>query len=226
MGRTIGVLHSIAAPDIPSSAGAITQLETVATQLGTRLGMLRLLADSQLQATTDSLTGLLNRRALQDRFRALPDDDRNLTAVMADLDQFKTLNDTFGHETGDRALLLFATTMRATLRGGDLLCRYGGEEFAVVLPHCDAENTVMLLERLQHNYRVALQTAGLPPVTATYGVIHTEHARDLDTLMRHADLALFEGKRAGRDRIVYGAPRAPNETDRPDQSPRHGTQAA
>ena len=96
------------------------------------------MAETQLQASTDTLTGLLNRRSFSERVAAVPAHLYPVAVAMADLDHFKTLNDTYGHETGDRALRLFARVLRDSLRTSDVASRYGGEEFAIAFPDCSA----------------------------------------------------------------------------------------
>lgn len=105
------------------------------------------MAETELQAATDSLTGLLNRRSLENRARMLRDARTSCAVVMADLDYFKELNDTHGHETADRALRVFSETLRGALRAEDLVERHSGEEFAVVLPACTAEDARTAIEQ-------------------------------------------------------------------------------
>ena len=122
--------------------------------------------------------------------------------VMADLDHFKAINDTYGHETGDRALRVFADTLRKSLRANDLLCRRGGEEFAITFPDCQPDVATAVLDRVRMQLQLAIREAGLPSFTASFGVTPAFLAEDLDLLLARADAALFEAKRNGRDRIV------------------------
>jgi diguanylate cyclase (GGDEF)-like protein len=202
MGRTVGVIHATGAVNQDVSDETIQDLQTLANQAGTRIGLLRIMAETQLQAATDSLTGLLNRRALENKVHELRAEQTSYVLAMADLDHFKLLNDTYGHETGDRALRLFAQTMRAALRGEDLVCRHGGEEFAVVLPGCTLVNGASALEQVRTKLAAAIQEAGLPNFTVSMGLVEASDDEDLVKLIERADRALFEAKRMGRDRII------------------------
>ena len=94
----------------------VDDLTTLAKLAGARIGLLRVMAETQFQASTDTLTGLLNRRSFSEKDAAVPPDLYPVAVAMADLDHFKTLNDTYGHETGDRALRLFARVLRDAFR--------------------------------------------------------------------------------------------------------------
>ena len=111
MGRSVGVIHATAEPHTKLDDDAARDLATLAKLAGTRIGLLRVMADTQLQAATDSLTGLLNRRSFEQQVAKARRDPQLLTLAVGDLDHFKALNDTYGHETGDRALRLFAQVM-------------------------------------------------------------------------------------------------------------------
>ena len=223
MGRTVGVIHTIGERHQTLDDAAVTSLQVIANQAGTRLGMLRIIEESQLQASTDGLTGLLNRRALEHRFRALRAQPGKLAVAMGDLDHFKKLNDTYGHETGDRALRSFASTLRETLRTQDIVCRHGGEEFALILPGCTAQDASELLERVRVELRDAARRGGTPSYTARFGVVDADPAEDLEAVLRRADACLFEAKRAGRDRIVIngGAPDEPSAEGEPATRTEH-----
>ncbi len=170
--------------------------------MGARIGLLRVIAESQLQASRDSLTDLLNRRSMQNRVRGLRQTATLVSVVVADLDNFKHLNDTFGHDTGGRALRLFATTLTNSLRRENLVSRHGGEEFAAVLPGCSAAQAHVALEAVRAKLRSAAADHGLPEFTCSFGVAQAEPDLDFTDAIARADLALFEAKRSGRDRTV------------------------
>ena len=176
MGRTVGVLHAVGEADEPFAPSQVTELGTLANQAGARIGLLRVMADTQLQAATDSLTGLLNRRSFERKLTALRASEPTVALAMADLDHFKTLNDTYGHDTGDRALRLFADVLRGCFREHDLLCRQGGEEFLIALPACTAEAARRALEGVRERLDAALTVAGLPQFTVSIGVIDSTRA--------------------------------------------------
>ena len=138
MGRTVGVMHATRAPDAPFPGTQLFDLETLAKLGGARIGVLRLMSETQLQAATDGLTGLLNRRSFEEQVTAVRASRTTLSMVMADLDHFKVLNDTHGHAAGDRALVLFAQILRSSFRAQDVIGRHGGEEFVIALPACSA----------------------------------------------------------------------------------------
>ncbi len=160
------------------------------------------------QALVDGLTGLANRRHCEEALKAELSRARRfgtpLTAVLADLDDFKDVNDDFGHATGDVVLREFAAVLRENLRDADIAGRWGGEEFLVLLPGTDAEGGARLAERI----RVALEERtilggdGAPVrVTCSAGVATLPPAPDVETLVAWADGALYRAKRAGKNRV-------------------------
>jgi diguanylate cyclase (GGDEF)-like protein len=144
----------------------------------------------------DGLTGLLNRRALDEElareFAVASRHDRSLSVAMLDLDHFKDYNDTYGHQAGDRLLRTAAAAWTATLRQTDLIARYGGEEFVVVMPDCKLEAAVLAAERLR-----AAVPAGS---TCSAGVAEMEGLSSAVELIGRADQALYAAKAAGRNR--------------------------
>jgi diguanylate cyclase (GGDEF)-like protein len=201
MGRALGVLHTTGPVREPPSSTQVAQLTTLAAQSGARIGTVRAFQRSQLQASTDALTGLVNRRTLEGELRSLVKRGRRFALAMADLDRFKQLNDTHGHEAGDRALRAFAQIAQDALRADDTIARWGGEEFVVVVPDLDRHQTVEVFERIRA--RLAESHGGShPPFTASFGVTDSSRADTLEELLQLADAALYAAKEAGRDRIV------------------------
>jgi diguanylate cyclase (GGDEF)-like protein len=163
----------------------------------------------QFEATHDALTGLSNRRAVLEHLEKELDRHRRtgepVGVIMADADHFKKINDVYGHAVGDQVLRELARRMKAVLRSYDSAGRYGGEEFLVVLPNCDVQNSLAGAERLREN--VAEQpirtSAGLVPVTMSMGYISATGTQDSDslTLLRLLDEALYRAKKKGRNRV-------------------------
>lgn len=199
-GRALGVLHT-ARQEAPGPELRI-RLQAVAEQAGVRLGLFRAMAASQEAASTDALTSLLNRRALSARVAALEADAQAYAVVIADIDHFKKLNDTHGHQLGDRALQVFSQALRECARTEDITARFGGEEFVIVLPTADADIALQYTERIRHRLPRLLADASLPPFTASFGVADQRHGAELDVLIRAADEALYAAKGAGRDRAM------------------------
>jgi len=201
MGRSLGVVHTTGAPGQRPADDTLAALSMLASQTGSRIGTLRSFAQAQLQASTDGLTGLRNRRAFETEARELLLAGGRAAIVMADLDNFKLLNDTHGHEAGDRALRRFGQALRQQLREHDITGRIGGEEFGMVLHDADPEEAMAVIERL----RDALHEPGdgaTPSFTASFGISCTDGHTGFDELLRSADRALYHSKHAGRDRIT------------------------
>jgi two-component system cell cycle response regulator len=129
--------------------------------------------------------------------------------VLVDIDNFKSINDTYGHEAGDSVLRQFADRFRRNTRGIDLACRIGGEEFVIVMPDSDLARACQIGERLRECIAAEPFQAGGEPrlsVTASVGVATLERSQDsLDTLFKRADQALYVAKRGGRNRVVADA---------------------
>jgi diguanylate cyclase (GGDEF)-like protein len=202
MGRSVGVIHVTGEQHTSFSENTEQDLATLAKLSGARIGLLRVMAETQLQATTDSLTGLLNRRSFEHRVATLRREESDVTIAMADLDHFKLLNDTYGHGTGDRALRLFAQVLGESLRTEDVVCRHGGEEFAIAVPGCTIEKAREIFDATRTRLEAAIAVAGLPKFTVSFGVVGSDPHDDLPTLISRADAALFQAKREGRDRVV------------------------
>jgi diguanylate cyclase (GGDEF)-like protein len=190
-------------------------LESYLSGAATALSNLRLLQSMKQQANIDPLTGLYNRRFLEEyarkwmamaRRKELP-----LGFLMMDLDHFKSFNDIYGHEVGDRILRQFAKTITQATRETNLSARFGGEEFVILLPDTDAKSCFMVAERIRKAVEHMTVPSGtekpLPQITVSIGVAtYPEHGEALEEVLQASDKALYESKRAGRNRVsVYVA---------------------
>lgn len=171
------------------------------------------LAQTMELAVIDGLTGLNNRRYLDLHLKTLFNRaalrGRDLSVCMTDIDCFKQVNDLYGHEAGDEVLKEFASRLRSTVRGADLACRYGGEEFVVVMPDTSLETATAVAERLRsiiENRLFVLRSGQHLQITASLGIASNLAGVDSpEQLMRQADKALYEAKRSGRNRVVAAA---------------------
>jgi diguanylate cyclase (GGDEF)-like protein len=202
LGEGLGVLHVVSGVHEAADADSAETLGRIAAEAGNRIGTLRASQRTQLQATTDGLTGLLNRRSAEDRVRELQSLGVPLAVALCDLDHFKSINDTFGHETGDRALRLFSATLRSVMRSEDVVARYGGEEFLLVMPGCHADTAHEVLGRIRTELELTLHGGGAPNFTASFGLAMAGPERPFEEAVRAADRALMTAKDEGRDRIV------------------------
>ncbi|MCB1462469.1 MAG: PleD family two-component system response regulator [Nitratireductor sp.] len=165
-------------------------------------------------AVTDSLTGLHNRRYLDGHLAGLFDKalgrEKPLSLIICDLDRFKSINDEYGHDVGDEVIREFAVRVRKNVRNLDLACRFGGEEFVVVMPDTDIALARIVAERIRleiatHPFIVKDGAAQLP-VTVSLGVSTLESANDTpEKMMKRADVALYNAKRAGRNQVMTEA---------------------
>ena len=164
-------------------------------------------------AVTDQLTGLNNRRYLVNQLQGLVQRAARggdpVSVVIADIDHFKRINDSFGHDVGDEVLKEFAARLATNLRSIDMPCRYGGEEFVIAMPNTQAEYAALVAERLRRDVAAApFQIGGRDPatITASFGVASTGPGIDtVDRLLKRADEALYRAKQAGRNRVVAEA---------------------
>jgi len=162
-------------------------------------------------ATRDHLTGCLNRRAFFDRaaplFRKQIQGAHNIACIMTDIDLFKNVNDTYGHIVGDKVIAAVAHTLAAHLRENDLLCRYGGEEFCIVLPGSSEDRAMEIAERLRSQVEeqcgANILASGKLQITSSFGVASLKSgAGDLSELIESADFALYTSKQEGRNRVT------------------------
>jgi diguanylate cyclase (GGDEF)-like protein len=214
-GEPIGFLHvqfpACAEGGEVAVASPVTRLAgAVAEQVALALANLRLRETLRQQSIRDPLTGLFNRRYLEEtlerEIRRASRASRPLALFMIDLDHFKRYNDTFGHEAGDTMLREVGTFLRSMIRADDVACRYGGEEFALVLPDTTRETALTRAEKIRaaaRHLNVQHQGAVLGSITLSLGMaMYPRNAETPEELLRAADMALYDAKAAGRDRVV------------------------
>ncbi|HET6389959.1 PleD family two-component system response regulator [Hyphomicrobium sp.] len=171
------------------------------------------LAESVEQAITDSLTGLHNRRYMEGHMKTLVSEairtGRSLSMLVADIDHFKNVNDTYGHDVGDAVLREFSVRLRRNTRGIDLACRLGGEEFVIIMPDTDLTHAYQVGERLRAcvaSDEFAIGEGKHIRITASVGLGTLENADDTpESIFKRADCALYVAKRRGRNRVVADA---------------------
>lgn len=186
-----------------------TMLMGVVSFSMTSLSYERETEELRTRATRDGLTGLLNRTEFM-RQAAAEWRDRNRSAaqgslILADLDHFKEINDTYGHPAGDYALQAFAATCRGLLRSTDLVGRYGGEEFILFLPDVPAPRAEEIAAEISNRLRTTQTPNDMAFPTVSYGIVSAVPGLDLDAAIDLADRALYEAKAQGRDRIIRSA---------------------
>jgi len=215
-GETLGIFYLDAAP--PSQDDHPINHRQLAVMAGETIKLslanLKLQKTLHEQATRDPLTGLFNRRYLNE---TLPRElhgalrrDAHLCLVMIDLDHFKRFNDTFGHDTGDLVLREAGRLLRENLRKSDIACRYGGEEFVLVLPGSSLADAIQRVEQLRVLFeKLEIRQNGqlMATTTISAGIAATpEHGSTMEILMQAADKALYAAKDAGRNRIAAYEP--------------------
>ena len=155
---------------------------------------------------TDSLTGIANRRIFMESLGgAISFAQRRqtpLSIIMADLDDFKSVNDTFGHSAGDQVLQAFATLLMGNSRQEDLAARFGGEEFIMMLPGTDTEEATVLGERLRRDWKEMTFPGYSLRVTASFGVSAYQPRDTIESFIARADQALYEAKRLGKNQVI------------------------
>lgn len=212
---TTGYREAIAWVQMPADTPLVWRIANAGAYvavLGVAMAGLQTLRRSQAEMARlvmqDQLTNVLNARAFAERLgqelernRRYP---RPLALMYMDLDNFKVINDTHGHQTGDAVLRLVADAMRSSVRQADVVGRLGGDEFAVLMPETDAQLADAAARRLIASLRNVFQ--GTPNVTASIGVVScTATDASTDDLLRRADQAMYDAKKSGKDRVVQVA---------------------
>ncbi len=213
-GSSLGVLYVSSEPAggaAPEGLSPAKQrlAEAVAAQLGLGLANVQLREILRSQSIHDPLTGLFNRRYMEETLdrevHRARRGRRSMGILMADVDGFKQQNDAFGHDAGDAVLREFAALLLGNLRKGDIACRYGGEEFVLVLPDASLDNATRRAEQFRaaiKQIRVVHNDVPLGPITVSIGVAaFPEHGGDGEALLKAADAAMYQAKREGRDRV-------------------------
>jgi len=208
-GETLGIFHLCR--EVGSLTEATQQLAITTTEsLSLALANIRLRETLHHRAIRDPLTGLHNRRYLYAALlRELQRADRHghaVAVVMLDIDHFKHFNDTFGHAAGDTVLRELGVYLRAQMHGEDIACRYGGEEFVLIIPGASLAAGIQRMEQLRESVQqlsVIYQGQSLGAVTLSLGVaVYPDHGITAEELLRAADAALYKAKAAGRNRVI------------------------
>jgi len=209
LGRIVGLLHLVGGAD-QNDEDLRQRTQTAGDAVKIALQNLSLRTTLEHQALTDPLTGLYNRRYLEEtqprELHRARRTGKTIAVAMIDIDHFKRFNDSFGHDAGDLVLRSAASALQHELRRSDVACRYGGEEFAVLLPDCDADGAARRLEQIARrlrNLELTYQEQLLPCITFSAGIsASSDESKDATGLIAVADAALYAAKRAGRDRII------------------------
>jgi len=217
-GEAVGILHLEMGPPGADGRPVMTDAKSrlalsVADHLGLALASLRLRETLHIQSIRDPLTGLYNRRymeeSLERELRRADRKQRPLAALMLDLDHFKRYNDTLGHAAGDQMLRSIGNFLQSRMRKDDIVCRYGGEEFTIIMPESSLEIATQRAERLREDSKrleINLNGQFIGSVTFSVGIAcFPEHGTTSDQLLHAADLALYRAKAAGRDCVMAGA---------------------
>jgi two-component system, cell cycle response regulator len=208
-GEFVGFLNLDSATPGFFTSAQLERLRTFADYAALAIEKARLFEKTQNLAITDELTGLLNRRQVlklaEVEYERVRRYRRPLSAVMIDIDHFKRINDTFGHPVGDQALIALANCCRANLRTVDILGRYGGEEFLILLPETQHNKALEAADRIRKQVEAMVLPASKGPlkltISAGVATLDLEAPVPLDELVKNADDALYGAKAAGRNRV-------------------------
>ena len=209
-GEILGVLHlqSPSKDDLTEPKRQLTY--AIVEQAGMALSNLKLREALREQSIRDPLTGLFNRRYMEEvltqHLRRVTRHLHPLGIIMIDIDNFKQFNDTHGHAAGDALLRELGDFLKRRIRGEDVACRYGGEEFLLIMPEATleaAQQRADLLRQGSKGLRVRDAGQSFGGITLSLGVaIYPQHGRTMDSILRAADAALYRAKQEGRDRVI------------------------
>jgi diguanylate cyclase (GGDEF)-like protein len=180
----------------------------IATISAMALAHLNLIQLTQSQAQTDSLTGLFNNRYMEERIKGILEARIPLAMLVLDVDRFKNVNDQYGHQTGDLVLQGVAASFKKQLRPTDLVGRYGGEEFLIIMPNTDLEQALQYAEMLRQGVEecVIHSIQGPLSVTVSIGVaVSPDNGVDYMNLFKTADAAMYQAKQSGRNRVCHAS---------------------
>lgn len=225
-GETLGVLHLCATDPAAISDSKQHIIRNVSEQFSLTLANLRLQQTLRTQSIHDPLTSLFNRRymeaSLEREMLRARRHETPLGVVMLDVDHFKRFNDTHGHGAGDALMQELARALKSCARGEDIVCRYGGEEFIIILPGASVEAARSYAQRIGETIRmlkVEYHGQTLGTITVSLGVaVYPEHADDHHELIRLADAALYRAKHSGRDRVVVAGQGSVTDDATPEQN--------
>jgi diguanylate cyclase (GGDEF)-like protein len=207
-GEVIGTLYLLDKVEAESRFRLSIMAENIASALVNQ----RLQRGLREQTIRDPLTALFNRRYMEEtlalEIARASRSGAPLSVIMCDVDHFKRFNDEFGHDAGDAVLQAVAAEMQRLFRDGDVVCRYGGEEFTIIVPGCSVEILTERVERVRQAItELNVQRAGvtLGATSMSFGIARWDEsmARDGSTLVQAADAALYRAKREGRNRAVF-----------------------
>jgi diguanylate cyclase (GGDEF)-like protein/PAS domain S-box-containing protein len=212
-GDMIGLLHFEQTDDECALNNIQNLAHTLADHLSLSFANLRLRESLRTQSIRDALTGLYNRRYMEETLtREIPRAQRKkmpVGIIMLDIDHFKQFNDTNGHEAGDMVLRELGALLQNNIRSEDIACRYGGEEFILILPETNQEVTALRAEKIHQavkSMRVGYRKQPLGVVSVSLGVaVYPDHSENGQTLLKKADEALYQAKRNGRDQVVIAS---------------------
>jgi diguanylate cyclase len=213
LGESLGNLKSLIETLVQESQNMAGRTEYVGLRMRESAGKIealeRNLESAILDSTLDGLTGVANRKSFDTIIRKSAGEAMNsgdeLSMLMIDIDHFKKVNDTWGHQTGDIVLRHLAQTLQKAVRGGDHVARYGGEEFAIILPNTDGKAAVSVAENIRETLAkeplVIELTPPITPTTVSIGAACYDPGEPLAEWVGRADAALYSAKRDGRDRV-------------------------